>query len=198
MAVSGGVDSIAAAYFLGVMQKRDITVMHFNHNLRDQNFEMQKSVEKFCDAYGFNLISGEAKRPLKTEDECRKARIKFFFEYCNGNTLITGHHFDDAVESHILNFLRGKEEYLPIPIETDFGNGNRIIHPFLLKEKQFFEFIVKKNKLERFVVHDETNDVIKGSRRNFIRLQLLPLLASQGLGFKKIVRKRYLERLQND
>lgn len=190
VAISGGVDSIAAAYFLrkyGIQK-----AYHFNHKMRPQNDMMEQKVRAFCEKHGIKLIVKWGSN-LSTEAECRNARINTFFNTIGG-TLITAHHLDDAAESYLLNGFRGHFEYLPIPIYSSFKTG-QIIHPFLLQEKSKFQQIAKQHNLEEFVEEDETNEQIKGSRRNWIRNSIMPLLEQEQIGIKKIVKKRYMERV---
>lgn len=188
VAISGGVDSIAAAYFL---RKYGIhKAYHFNHKMRSQNDMMERKVRAFCEKYEIDLIVKHG-AGLKTEAECRNARINTFFNTIGG-TMVTAHHLNDAAESYLLNGFRGHFEYLPIPITSSFKTG-QIIHPFLLQEKSKFEQIAVQNNLTEFIEVDETNEQIKGSRRNWIRNSVMPLLEQEQIGIKKIVKKRYLE-----
>lgn len=187
VAISGGVDSIAAAYFL---RKYGIhKAYHFNHKMRSQNDMMERKVRAFCEKYEIDLIVKHG-AGLKTEAECRNARINTFFNTIGG-TMVTAHHLNDAVESHVMNFIRSHENFLPIPIVSEFMSG-KICHPFLLTDKSFFQRIAETNNLNEYIEEDETNKIIKGSRRNWIRNELLPLFDAQSIGLKKIVRKRYL------
>lgn len=188
MAISGGVDSIAAAFV--ARKKFGIErAYHFNHGLRSQNDEMEEKVKDFCKKFHFDLVVKRGSN-LKTEAECREARIHGFFEAVGGN-LITAHHLDDCVESYLLNCFRGHSEFLPIPLVSDFRAG-KIFHPFLAVQKKDFLKIARQNNLMRYLVEDETNNIVKGSRRNFIRKEIVPLLEAYELGIKKIVHKRYI------
>lgn len=196
VAVSGGVDSIAAAYYLACIRRFPIIVVHFNHNYQDANDAMENTVRKFCNDLDIKIIVGKAKSGLKNESEFRNERIKFFFENCSNRTLVTAHHLNDFVESYLINCFRGNPEYFPIPIETEFENGNRIIHPFLLKPKTFFQNIVKDYEIEKYIVDDPTNYVSKGSRRNMIRNKIIPILNEEQIGLEKICKKKILQKIK--
>jgi tRNA(Ile)-lysidine synthetase-like protein len=193
VAVSGGIDSIAASFLLN--RKFGIKkIFHFNHNYQAVNKDMEAAVKQYANDYGLELILARSDVPLTSEAECRKARLNAIFEGKN-TVLATAHHLDDFVESHILNFVRGKEAHFAIPFETDFGNDNKIIHPFLFYTKKQFEHIIEKNNLSKYVVHDPSNFISKGSRRNFIRNEIVPILENNKLGMRKICRKKILQRL---
>jgi tRNA(Ile)-lysidine synthetase-like protein len=188
VSISGGIDSIAAAYVCHT-EFRVSKAYHFNHRLRPQNDEMERKVKAFCDKFKIELIVKRADKKLQTEAECREARVGSFFNAIGG-TLITAHHLDDAVESYLLNCFRGHPEYLPIPRSSKYPTGT-ILHPFLLYQKEDFVKIARQNGLMQYIVEDETNKEVKGSRRNFIRQQIVPLLKEQQLGLNTIVKKRY-------
>jgi tRNA(Ile)-lysidine synthase TilS/MesJ len=94
----------------------------------------------------------------------------------------------------MLNVLRGKEGFLPIPFITEVGT-NLVVHPFLFTKKKDFIEYAEKNDLAKYVVEDETNKVTKGSRRNFIRNEVMPLIQREKMGLDTIVKKKMQERL---
>lgn len=61
--------------------------------------------------------------------------------------------------------------------------------------KQDFIDYVEKHDLKKYVEEDETNKIVKGSRRNMIRNELIPLLDQHKMGIQTIVRKKLRERL---
>jgi len=181
VALSMGVDSLAAFFYLQKLGY-NVTALHFNHKLRKQNDLMERKVKdlniKHHIGYGKNL---------KSEKSCRDARLKFFGEIAHNSIVITGHHLDDYVESYILNCFRGHANYRPIKLVSDF-NTFKIAHPFLLTEKKDFINFVNRWKngyLKDFVTEDETNNQIKGSRRNWIRTEIIPSMQQQKVNLKK-------------
>jgi len=192
---SSGVDSIAAShYFINKFQDtRSIALLHFNHNLRKQNIEMEYSFERFARTtsvpfYIENLECGDG-----TEDSCRQARLEYIKSY-KDTIFITAHHLDDCVESYLLNCIRGKEGFLPIPFQTEVGT-NFINRPFLLSRKQDLLEYTHKHNLLSYIVEDETNIQVRGSRRNLLRNKIIPLLEEERVGLSTIVKKKIMERL---
>ena len=198
VAVSGGIDSIAAAFYLSKLKHHDIHVLHFNHNYQECNIRMEESVRRFCVAMDLPYSFGTTSSILKTETELRRERMNFFFNNEQNRTVITAHHLGDFVESYLLNCFRGNSNHFTISFVSDFGNGNQILHPFLFKNKSFFETIVEKNNLKQYVVDDPTNNLTKGSRRNMIRHRILPILSEEQVGIEKICRKMILKKLKNE
>jgi tRNA(Ile)-lysidine synthetase-like protein len=205
---SMGVDSVAATHFLinnyKNIIKNDgiiITVVHFNHGLRNQNDKMQLRFEKFrndLDLRGYTVLL-ECKN--HTEDECRKRRLEYIGNSVYMKMCITAHHMDDCAESYLLNVFRGKEGFLPIPFVTEISRDSKffdncfLCHPFLFTEKRDFIEYAEKNDLMKYVVEDETNSVVKGSRRNLIRNEIIPILDRERMGLKTIVKKKMKQRL---
>ena len=197
---SSGVDSLAASHFFTEKYKRQfkfgISSLHFNHKLRSQNYVMAEKYRNFSKdglcQYPF-VIDLDCKG--KTESACRSARLNWIQNNYRNTICITAHHLDDCCESYLLNVLRGKEGFLPVPFISEFPNNVFICHPFLETKKQDFIDYVEKHNLMKYVEEDETNKIVKGSRRNMIRNQMIPLLNEHKMGIQTIVRKKLRERL---
>ena len=197
VAVSMGVDSVAAYWFLRGRGYKVIPI-HFHHRLRPQNDTM---IKNFIGMTGDTQnYYGYSEHKLTTEEECRKARIEFFSKHIPaGGTLITAHHLDDYVESYLLNCFRGKPSFRPMNLVSDFGQY-KVIHPFLLTEKSDFrqymgrfDHKIKDVQVRDLVVEDETNTVVKGSRRNWIRNIIVPAMVDQKISMKKYCRNLIVE-----
>ena len=203
--VSGGVDSIAAAHFL-LKQGKKISIYHFNHNLREQNNEMERQVKRFAHDHNlYTLTCINYRDDTPTEKKLRHARMS----HVKGNVAlyITAHHLDDAIESHIKNVFDFHHDYLPIPFATKmngigFGGSSVVAHPFLFCTKDDLKNYIKENNLESYIVEDETNTVIKGSRRNMIRNKIIPILNEHQISFRKHIKRlmntRLADQLKHD
>lgn len=203
---SSGVDSIAMTHYLLNNKKRllndvDIFPIHFNHNLRNENNLMEASFRRFMSEFypsSLYYISRNPNKSLKTEDDLRKFRLSVLRSFTN-NIIITAHHLNDSVESYLLNTIRGKPEYLPIPFFTHHEKDNIIFcKPFLFTKKKDFIEYAEKNDLMKYVVEDSTNKITKGSRRNLIRNEILPIFEREKVGLEKIVYNRMKKRLMLD
>ena len=182
VAVSMGVDSLAAYFFLKSKGYTNLIALHFNHKLRAQNDQMERMLVKLNIQYKIGYGSN-----LKSEVDCRNARINFFNESANGFSLVTAHHLNDYVENYLMNCLRGQPNYKPMSLFTQFDRC-KVLHPFLVTQKKdFIEFVNvwKNGYLKEFVVEDETNSIIKGSRRNWIRQSLVPSMVEQKISLNK-------------
>ena len=188
---SGGVDSIAGAHIL--LKKYGIHKLYYFNHKTPQADAMQQAVQAFADKFGMELIVRVADKEYKSEEEFRIARFKFIEESTN-ETFVACHHLNDAVESYLQRCFTGCPEYLPIPLETQFGS-NVLLHPFLLVEKIRLQTHARVNDLNQYVVEDVTNFDPNYSRRAWLRNELIPILNEKKLGLTKIVRKRILEKL---
>lgn len=198
---SSGIDSVAITDY--VLSERMVNVsgiIHFNHNLREQNNEMESAVKRFVSELytDIPLTVYKNNEHLVTEDDFRKFRINHLMSY-DDSVFFTAHHLDDCVESYLLNCFRGNPEYLPIPFKTDLnGINSSILKPFIFNKKIDFIEWVNRQDLMKYVVEDETNKIKKGSRRNLIRNEILPILDREKMGLQKVVLKKMKQKLQNE
>ena len=99
IAVSGGIDSMAALDFL--RRTRDVEVLHYNHGTGQYADEATELVRDYCSTHGLFCIIGRNwdKMPdgVSREAWWRDQRYKFFEEATN-RPIITAHHLDDQVE----------------------------------------------------------------------------------------------------
>jgi len=187
LAVSMGTDSVAAFHWLW-WKGYKFTALHFNHNLRPQNAAMQERFVKLCKTTGIEGFT-ETGLDLTTEADCREARLDFYSRRAKGGTIITAHHLNDWIESYLLNCFRGHPNHNPFELESEFADFT-VVHPFLPTKKSDFVQFLERNGWMDWVVEDETNKVIKGSRRNWVRSVILPEMNSQGLSLEKYAKRR--------
>lgn len=191
-ALSMGADSVSGFFYL-LNKNYDVHPIHFNHKLRDQNDIMENKFIELCENINKNPIIGYGKN-LKTEAECRNARINFYKKECKNSTIITAHHLNDYVESYLLNCFRGNPYKKSFSLSSDFKDFS-IIHPFLLTRKKDFNQFLERNNLLNYIVEDETNKIIKGSRRNWIRQIIIPEMKNNKISLEKFAKKKILETL---
>lgn len=182
-AVSMGVDSVAAYHWM-IVKGYNVTPIHFNHKLRSQNDLMESKYRLLCESTNKNPIVGYGEN-LVTEKDCRNARLDFYKQVVEyGANILTAHHLNDVVESYLLNCFRGKPNHDSFSLISTFPEYN-IVHPFLISRKHDFLQYAERNNLMNMVVTDDTNSIIKGSRRNWIRNNIIPEMKSQKLSLEK-------------
>jgi tRNA(Ile)-lysidine synthetase-like protein len=188
VAVSMGADSVAALFWMR-WKGYEVTPMHFNHNLRAQNAVMHDRFLRLCEKLGLEGESEIWGKGFGTEAECRDARLDFYRRKAKRETIVTAHHLDDWVESYLLNCFRGHPNKNPFELESRFPDFT-IVHPFLPTSKRDFEEFLERNGWAHWVVQDETNSSTSGSRRNWIRHNILPEMARQKLSLEKYAKRR--------
>ena len=106
-----------------------------------------------------------------------------------GDLKVAGRGLDDWIEGYLLNCFRGHPNHDPVPFTSNFPEFN-VIHPFLPSSKKDFSEFLLRNDWMRWVVEDETNQVVRGSRRNWIRRSILPEMTRQRLSLEKFAKRR--------
>jgi len=153
---------------------------------------MEAKVKQFCDHNYANYSSAiREDKPItgSIENSLRINRLNFF-KTLNAN-IICCHHINDAVESYVMNMLRGCPEYMPIPVITQL-DLYAIIRPFIRTTKADLVKYAENNNLQEYIVEDETN-VDTSYRRNWIRHDIVPQFSQFGLA--KIVRKKFYNKI---
>jgi tRNA(Ile)-lysidine synthetase-like protein len=188
IAVSMGVDSVAALFWMR-WKGYEITPVHFNHNLRAQNAIMHDKFLRLCEKLGLEGKSEIWSKGFGTESECRDARLDFYARKAKDATIVTAHHLDDWIENYLLNCFRGHPGHNPFELESKFPDFT-IVHPFLpTRKKEFLQFL-DRNGWRDWVVEDDSNSVVKGSRRNWIRSIVMPEMKMQKISLEKYARIR--------
>lgn len=201
VASSGGVDSLCGAFFLAQNRQRDITLFHFNHNLREQNHRMEKAVRRFARAFAFKLIVCDTKdfslgESTSLEAACRTARLNAMIATTKG-PMVMCHHLDDCIESYLMRCFEGTFEnnyWNVIPPFTSLPEPI-LMRPFLMTTKGSFRQYAKKKGIESYIEEDESNyEPI--ARRNIVRNKLLPIIEPTWPGIRKVVRRMVAEDYQ--
>jgi len=200
LALSGGTDSIAAAYFL--KQKGfPFVAVHVNNKFILQDDEIANKVENFCKSISvpYSILTTKEKYEKGSkEDFCRKVRydlLRSFAKKYNYNYICTAHHLDDCVESYFLNFLKGTPEYIPIQFYCKYPEVS-VFRPFLLNKKIDFVDYLEYNDLTKLVMEDELNSD-STLMRNWSRNVVLPTIVKKYKGLHKVVFKKMKKHLDD-
>ena len=193
--VSGGRDSMCLLHSVlhcGIIQKSNITVVHVNHCLRKTADNDETFVREYCAKNNIAFISQKvnvnetaAKNGLTIEQAARNMRYDVFFGLIKSGVaevVLTAHHALDNAESVLFHLFRGAG------LDGVRGmNGNaddRIVRPLLNVYPDEIDEYVKQNGIE--YVTDETN-FIDDADRNFIRLNVIPLIQQRYRGVVRAV-----------
>lgn len=207
LAVSGGADSVAMMHVmirLSQLHGYKLHVAHVNHKLRgddsdaDARFvcELSKSFSLPCTIHAVDVREVARKRGMSIEQAGRAVRYEFLRslrDELGFDRVALGHTADDIVETVLLNIFRGTGLHglLGIPPVSD----GLFIRPMMFCRRSETQAYCKVHRLPTRV--DVTN-LDPTIRRNFIRLQLLPLLKERLYPDADVAVLRMVELLRAD
>ena len=183
-ACSGGPDSLALVHVLAALAGEygfSLAVAHFNHGLRGAEADADAAfVGEFAAALGLPVYQTKAdvagfaaENGLNKQEAGRLLRYRYFRETAaamGGAFIATGHHRGDQAETVLLSLFRGAGSAgLAGMKPTEDG----IIRPLLAVERAAIEAYCRDNGLTPRLDKSNLNTEY---RRNFLRLELMPLL----------------------
>lgn len=179
LAISGGVDSVAALDFL--VKKHKVSLLHVNHSEGNSNVS-EHFVSELAAKYGCNMYSYYINTPkpkaLSLEEFWRIERYKFFHSF--DEPVVTAHTLDDCVETWLWSSMHGQGKVIPT-------YNRNVVRPFLLTRKK--EFISWAAKYNISWIEDESNNDM-GLTRNYIRHMLMPHALKVNPGLYKTILKK--------
>ncbi len=172
VAVSGGPDSLALAFFAKVYSiKRNLKSKYFiiDHKLRKESTKEAKKVKKILRKFDIDseIINWNGKKPTNNvQSIARKKRYDLLISKCKFfriSNLVIGHHLDDLFENFFIRMTRGSglKGLTSLEKKTKIGSIN-LIRPLLDFEKENLEFI--SNYIFNFFVKDPSNQDLNYQR----------------------------------
>jgi len=113
IAISGGIDSMLLLKMSSLISNESnlsFRAIHINHNLSANSKEMEECCIKSCNKYHIDLQVKNIYEDKKNniEDRLREKRYEILFNNVKDNeSLLTGHHEDDQIETFIYRLVRG-------------------------------------------------------------------------------------------
>lgn len=190
---SGGADSVALLYILVRLGYACIAA-HCNFHLRgeesdrDQRFagEMAESLRIPFFTTDFRTTDYASQHHLSTEMAARELRYQWFETLRaqhQAQAIAVAHHLDDNAETLLLNLVRGTGIK---GLRGMLPRQGHIIRPLLgLTRDQILRWISRENLS---YVTDQTN-LSDAYRRNFIRLQIIPMLEQLNPSVKQSINR---------
>lgn len=179
IALSGGVDSMAAADF--VSRSRSVQCAFFHHGTAASDAAI-KVVREFCSQRSWDLFEGYIVncRPddVSPEEHWRIERYAFLDNL--QRDIITAHHLDDCVETYLWSMMHGTAKVIPY-------RRNRVVRPFLLTPKADLVAWAERNNVPW--IDDASNDDTK-YMRNYVRHELMPHALHINPGLAKVVARK--------
>lgn len=180
VALSGGADSVALLRILRDLDYK-IEAAHCNFHLRGSESDRDEAfVRQLCDSLGiklhlihFDTETYASVHQVSIEMAARELRYGYFRSLCKdigAETVCVAHHRDDAVETFLMNLLRGSGIHGLTGIRPKNG---QIVRPLLCVGRQ--DILDYLHSIGQDYVTDSTN-LESIVLRNKLRLQVLPLL----------------------
>ena len=180
VALSGGADSVALLRILRDLDYQ-IEAAHCNFHLRGAESDRDEAfVRQLCDSLGiklhlihFDTETYASVHQVSIEMAARELRYGYFRSLCKdigAETVCVAHHRDDAVETFLMNLLRGSGIHGLTGIRPKNGP---IVRPLLCVGRQ--DILDYLHSIGQDYVTDSTN-LESIVLRNKLRLQVLPLL----------------------
>ena len=194
VAISGGSDSLALAYFskcYSISNNIKVNYYHVDHKLRKESSLEAKKLKFLLKNFDINckILKWTGRKPksniqaiARTErynliyNECLKDKVNFIF---------IAHHIDDLYENFIIRLLRGsglKGLVSFNKVKTNYNEKLKILRPLISYKKIDLNYIVKQ--AFNFKFEDPSNKNINFKR---IRIRnLIQNLKSEGINLEKL------------
>ena len=191
VALSGGVDSVVLLHALYRLQQagqfpQKLSAIHVNHGLQDDAQDWEMFCKQFCDQRNIPLICRRVTVSAEgsLENAARESRYGAFTELLqDGDLLLLAHHLDDQLETFFLRLQRGAgvSGLSAMPTSRQLGKG--MLHrPLLDVSRQAIEAY---GQLEGLQWIEDGSNCDTQHDRNFVRLEVLPLIASRWPGYRE-------------
>lgn len=177
VAVSGGVDSMVLLDLLAKQPDIKLIVAHYDHGIRSDSKLDRGLVANTAKKYKIPFIyeSGNL-GPGTSENQARIARYNFLRKVqkeSKADAIVTAHHQDDALETAILNIIRGTGR----KGLSSLGDSRELRRPLLKSAKSE---LMNYAKEQGIVWHEDSTNSDTAITRNYVRHILLPRIGSDG------------------
>ena len=178
-ACSGGADSVALIYLLGLLRfdlKLSLLAVHIDHQTRPEANEAEAELVKdICRRLNIALVIRKINPEPGPGFENRARDMRFgeferILRMYNFNKLALGHHKNDQAETVLMNLMRGAGMGGMSGIKPCMDH---VIHPLLCFSKKELTELLLSEKIPW--VEDATNSDVH-QRRNYLRNRIIPLL----------------------
>lgn len=189
LAVSGGMDSVTMCELFYTAGYR-FAIAHCNFRLRAEASDGDEVfVKQLAKRYGvpihsvsFDTTKYATENKLSIEEAARNLRYDFFdklIEQYEYSCVATAHHRDDAIETFMLNLMRGTGI---VGLHGILQKNGRIIRPLLCFSRDEITDFIEANNLQYRT--DATNATLD-YKRNKVRHLLVPLFRELAPAFDK-------------
>ena len=177
VAVSGGVDSMALLDMLAQQPDVKLIAAHYDHGIRSDSKLDRELVAAAAKKYKIPFVYEAGKLGLGTsENAARIARYDFLRKVqreAKADAIVTAHHQDDALETAILNILRGTGR----KGLSSLGDSRELRRPLLNTTKKELQSYAKEQGI---VWREDSTNADTTITRNYVRHILLPRIGAEG------------------
>lgn len=183
-AVSGGGDSISLLWLCRNFYHGHVIAVHVNHGIRGSESDEDEEYVRHFTA-GINVefharhidVPNERMKGESIESSARRLRLR---ELCimakelKADSIMTGHNRDDLAETVLFNILRGTGIRGSVGMnESSEIDGIKFYRPLLGLRREFLRDILRVRNISW---REDCTNSDDSYTRNFIRLNLLPLI----------------------
>lgn len=197
VAVSGGVDSMVLMHLISGLHNTkgnglSFTVAHFDHGIREESHLDRILTAEEATRLHLPFIYEETQLgPNASEEEARLARYEFLKkvqEHTNARAILTAHHYDDVIETAVLNIYRGTGR----KGMTSLASRDGIIRPLINVSKSKLRDYALANDL---TWHEDGTNIDQKYRRNYIRHSVLSRMKQNSPAdykkLSKLIKRQY-------
>lgn len=187
LAVSGGIDSMVLVHLFQRL-RYDIAIAHCNFQLRgDESRADSEFVKEYASKYdipfyeaNFDTLQYATENKLSLQVAARELRYEWFYELLdkeNKDYILTAHHADDAIETFVINLIRGSgiDGFVGIPTQN-----KNVIRPLLTWTRD--EILAYANK-ENCQWREDSSNLSDKYLRNKIRNNIIPFFKASNTNF---------------
>ncbi len=186
-AVSGGGDSIALLWMCSKFYHGHVIAVHVNHGIRGtESDEDEEYVRMFSEGLNVEFharhidVPNDRMKGESIESSARRLRLR---ELCimakelKADSIFTGHNRDDLAETVLFNILRGTGIRGSVGMnESSEIDGVKFYRPLLGLRREFLREILRVRHISW---REDCTNTDESYTRNFIRLNLLPLITDR-------------------
>ena len=192
VAVSGGPDSLALAFFSKIYSIQNHIKCNFfvvDHKFRKESSKEATQVKKILQRFSINckILSRDRNNlSKKTQDSARKKRYNLLFAECKKKRikyLLLGHHLDDLFENFFIRMLRGSGLRGLVSLDKINQDNNIVLVRPLLDLRKVDLIYISKTIFDYYV--DDPSNKDEKYKRIVIR-NLLREFEKNGLDKKKL------------
>ena len=186
VAVSGGVDSMAALDFL--RRNHEVTVAYFDHGTdfsrRAFDFLVEYTAQQNLPMMHSKILR-DKHRDESWEEYWRNQRYQFLHKL--RGTTVTAHHLDDCVETWVMSSMHGTGKWVPY-------RKDNVVRPFRLNKKRELELWANLKGVP-YLEDDSNTDTCY--TRNYVRHEMMPHVLRVNPGIHKTIKKKVLEDVES-